>query len=30
MIGRGSLARLLAYGKANQTVVDIAREVLPS
>ncbi|WP_439367437.1 phosphoenolpyruvate hydrolase family protein [Bradyrhizobium sp. DASA03005] len=29
MAGRGSLAGLLAYGNANQTVVDMAREVLP-
>lgn len=29
MGGRGSLAGLLAYGNANQIVVDMAREVLP-
>lgn len=29
MAGRGSLAGLLAYGNANQIVVDMAREVLP-
>jgi len=29
MAGRGSLAGLLAYGNANETVVDMAREVLP-
>jgi len=29
MAGRGSLAGLLAYGGANQIVVDMAREVLP-
>lgn len=29
MAGRGSLAGLLAYGDANQIVVDMAREVLP-
>ncbi|OJU04228.1 MAG: hypothetical protein BGN83_17295 [Rhizobium sp. 63-7] len=30
MAGRGSLAGLLAYGDANQIVVDMAREVLPA
>ncbi|MFI5013083.1 MAG: phosphoenolpyruvate hydrolase family protein [Hyphomicrobiales bacterium] len=29
MAGRGSLAGLLAYGNANQIVLDMAREVLP-
>ena len=29
MAGRGSLAGLLAYGDANQIVVEMAREVLP-
>jgi predicted TIM-barrel enzyme len=29
MAGRGSLAGLLAYGNANQIVVEMAREVLP-
>jgi predicted TIM-barrel enzyme len=29
MAGRGSLAGLLAYGNANEVVVDMAREVLP-
>ncbi|WP_037427693.1 phosphoenolpyruvate hydrolase family protein, partial [Sinorhizobium sp. CCBAU 05631] len=29
MAGRGSLAGLLAYGNANQIVVDMASEVLP-
>ncbi|NYT84629.1 phosphoenolpyruvate hydrolase family protein [Pollutimonas harenae] len=29
MAGRGSLAGLLAYGNANQVVLDMAREVLP-
>lgn len=29
MAGRGSLAGLLAYGKANEIVQDMAREVLP-
>jgi predicted TIM-barrel enzyme len=29
MAGRGSLAGLLAYGDANQIVLDMAREVLP-
>jgi predicted TIM-barrel enzyme len=29
MAGRGSLAGLLAYGSANEIVVDMAREVLP-
>lgn len=29
MAGRGSLAGLLAYGNANQIVVDMGREVLP-
>jgi predicted TIM-barrel enzyme len=29
MAGRGSLAGLLAYGSANQIVVEMAREVLP-
>lgn len=29
MAGRGSLAGLLAYGNANEIVVDMAREVLP-
>jgi len=29
MAGRGSLAGLLAYGNANQIVVDMAKEVLP-
>jgi predicted TIM-barrel enzyme len=29
MAGRGSLAGLLAYGDANEIVVDMAREVLP-
>ncbi|MDF2094826.1 phosphoenolpyruvate hydrolase family protein [Aquibaculum arenosum] len=29
MAGRGSLAGLLAYGDANQIVMDMAREVLP-
>jgi len=29
MAGRGSLAGMLAYGDANQIVVDMAREVLP-
>ncbi|MCB1451937.1 MAG: phosphoenolpyruvate hydrolase family protein [Nitratireductor sp.] len=29
MAGRGSLAGLMAYGDANQIVVDMAREVLP-
>ena len=29
MAGRGSLAGLLAYGDANQIVIDMAREVLP-
>jgi predicted TIM-barrel enzyme len=30
MAGRGSLAGLLAYGNANEIVVDMAREVLPA
>src|SRR5919205_2180528 len=29
MAGRGSLAGLLAYGNANEIVVEMAREVLP-
>ena len=29
MAGRGSLAGVLAYGNANEIVVDMAREVLP-
>jgi predicted TIM-barrel enzyme len=29
MAGRGSLAGMLAYGNANEIVVDMAREVLP-
>src|SRR5215208_7834591 len=29
MAGRGSLAGLLAYGNANDVVVEMAREVLP-
>lgn len=29
MAGRGSLAGLLAYGNANQIVMEMAREVLP-
>jgi len=29
MAGRGSLAGLLAYGKANEIVVDMAKEVIP-
>jgi predicted TIM-barrel enzyme len=29
MAGRGSLAGLLAYGNANDVVIDMAREVLP-
>src|SRR5215468_6814363 len=29
MAGRGSTAGLLAYGNANEIVVDMAREVLP-
>jgi predicted TIM-barrel enzyme len=29
MAGRGSLAGLMAYGNANQIVLDMAREVLP-
>lgn len=29
MAGRGSLAGLLAYGNANDIVLDMAREVLP-
>jgi len=29
MAGRGSLAGLLAYGNANATVIEMAREVLP-
>jgi predicted TIM-barrel enzyme len=29
MAGRGSLAGLMAYGNANEVVVDMAREVLP-
>src|SRR5262252_10221783 len=29
MAGRGSLAGLLAYGNANEIVVELAREVLP-
>jgi predicted TIM-barrel enzyme len=29
MAGRGSLAGLMAYGSANEIVVDMAREVLP-
>jgi predicted TIM-barrel enzyme len=29
MAGRGSLAGLLAYGNANDIVVDMGREVLP-
>jgi len=29
MAGRGSLAGLLAYGNANEIVIDMAREVLP-
>lgn len=29
MAGRGSLAGLLAYGNANEIVVDMAKEVLP-
>jgi predicted TIM-barrel enzyme len=29
MAGRGSLAGLMAYGNANEIVVDMAREVLP-
>jgi predicted TIM-barrel enzyme len=29
MAGRGSSAGLLAYGNANEIVVDMAREVLP-
>lgn len=30
MAGRGSLAGLLAYGNANEIVVDMAKEVLPA
>src|SRR5690349_17908932 len=30
MAGRGSLAGLLAYGNANEIVLDMAREVLPT
>lgn len=29
MAGRGSLSGLLAYGDANEIVMDMAREVLP-
>src|SRR5499425_3136507 len=29
MAGRGSLAGMMAYGNANEIVVDMAREVLP-
>src|SRR6202163_1272768 len=29
MAGRGSLAGLLAYGNANDVVIDMAKEVLP-
>src|SRR5512144_2985315 len=29
MAGRGSLAGLMAYGNANEIVLDMAREVLP-
>ncbi|WP_248793028.1 phosphoenolpyruvate hydrolase family protein, partial [Escherichia coli] len=29
MAGRGSLAGLLAYGNANEIVVDMAKEVIP-
>ena len=29
MAGRGSLAGLLAYGNANEIVIDMGREVLP-
>src|SRR5206468_7102381 len=29
MAGRGSLAGLLAYGNANEVVLEMAREVLP-
>ncbi|WP_419790036.1 phosphoenolpyruvate hydrolase family protein, partial [Pseudomonas atacamensis] len=29
MVGRGSLAGILAYGNANQIVMEMAREVLP-
>ena len=29
MAGRGSLAGLLAYGNANEIVLELAREVLP-
>src|SRR5579884_4370893 len=29
MAGRGSLAGMLAYGNANEIVLDMAREVLP-
>src|SRR6202521_2586764 len=29
MAGRGSLAGLLAYGNANEVVIEMAREVLP-
>src|ERR1044072_8680776 len=29
MAGRGSLAGILAYGNANEIVVEMAREVLP-
>jgi predicted TIM-barrel enzyme len=29
MAGRGSLAGLLAYGNANQIVMEMAQEVLP-
>lgn len=29
MAGRGSSAGLLAYGNANEIVVDMAREILP-
>ena len=29
MAGRGSLAGLLAYGDANEIVVEMSREVLP-
>ena len=29
MAGRGSLAGLLAYGNANEIVMDMAKEVLP-
>src|SRR5215203_7389125 len=29
MAGRGSMAGVLAYGDANEIVVDMAREVLP-